>query len=231
MKRLYYMTSTQHAVANIALGRVKISRFSDLNDPFELLSVNLADKNNRALFKEKKDEINSTKGLICMSSNWESPLMWGHYADRHRGIALGFDVEEDKVVKVEYATCLKSADINLESSQPSETCTKDLMKTKFSDWEYENEWRLFPLLKDAVPEGGLYFKEFSESFVLREVILGPECPVAMSRMRKLVSTYVKHAVKVTKSRIAFTRFKVLENRAATRADKDPTTGASRRSGK
>jgi hypothetical protein len=34
-KRLYYLTGPDHAVSNIMFGRIKLSRFADLNDPFE----------------------------------------------------------------------------------------------------------------------------------------------------------------------------------------------------
>jgi hypothetical protein len=39
-KRLYYLTGPDHAVSNIVFSRIKLSRFADLNDPFELLGTN-----------------------------------------------------------------------------------------------------------------------------------------------------------------------------------------------
>lgn len=33
-------------------------------------------------------------GLLCFCETWQSPLLWNHYADRHKGICLGFDVRE-----------------------------------------------------------------------------------------------------------------------------------------
>ncbi|MDW9570209.1 DUF2971 domain-containing protein [Sinorhizobium meliloti] len=33
-----------------------------------------------------------TYGIVCLSDNWQHPMMWSHYADRHRGICLAFDV-------------------------------------------------------------------------------------------------------------------------------------------
>jgi hypothetical protein len=38
--RVFYLTGAQFALSNLALRRVKISRFEDLNDPFELLGIN-----------------------------------------------------------------------------------------------------------------------------------------------------------------------------------------------
>ena len=100
---LYYLTGLHHGLGNIALRRVKISRFADLNDPFELLAVDLKDRRHRKAFQETKEALNGTKGLICLSKTWENPLLWGHYAEKHTGIALGFEVADELVAEVIYA--------------------------------------------------------------------------------------------------------------------------------
>jgi hypothetical protein len=93
-----------------------------------------------------------------------------------------------------------------------------LIRTKFRDWKYEDELRLFTKLDHSTAQGGLHFLPFSKRLQLREVILGPRCSLPVAGVRKLVATFpVK--VSVIKARIAFTRFEVLENRAATRADR------------
>lgn len=78
--RVHYLTGTQYALSNIALRRIKVSRFTDLNDPFELLAVDLSDKQHRAAIRATKEELNKDKGLICFSKSWSNPLLWGHYA-------------------------------------------------------------------------------------------------------------------------------------------------------
>jgi hypothetical protein len=217
--RLYYFTSAQLAISNIALKRIKISRFSDLNDPFELLAVNLADRDSRKIFRAEREKVNNTRGLICFSKDWKSPLMWGHYADKHCGMALGFDIPKDSVVSVKYEPNLSKAAIDAKKNTPSKAFIEDLLRTKFEDWEYEREMRLFVSLTNRILEGDLYFEAFSESLKLREVIIGPKCSIPISSMRSLVSGY-KPSVEVIKSRIAFTRFEVLKNKAASKIDKN-----------
>jgi len=39
--RAYHLLSSEHALSDIALQRIKIATFSDLNDPFELLALSL----------------------------------------------------------------------------------------------------------------------------------------------------------------------------------------------
>ena len=77
MVNFYYFTSAVHAISNIENDRIKISRFSDLNDPFELLGVNLGNKETRKKFRDLKEQINDEEGLICLSKSWHNPLMWG----------------------------------------------------------------------------------------------------------------------------------------------------------
>ena len=36
IRRLYHLTSAEYAISNIVFNRLKVARFSDLNDPFEL---------------------------------------------------------------------------------------------------------------------------------------------------------------------------------------------------
>lgn len=35
-------------------------------------------------------------GLLCFSEVWDSILLWSHYAEKHAGIVLGFDVSADR---------------------------------------------------------------------------------------------------------------------------------------
>lgn len=215
--RAYYLTGAAFALSNVALRRLKIARFSDLNDPFELLAVDLADRDLRRVFRETKDTLNEDKGLICLSTSWSNPLLWGHYAEKHSGIALGFDVPDSALAPVMYRkTPLK---IPFDRKTRELCLTEDLMnkllRTKFSDWEYEKEMRHFVQLDHATKEAGMYFYDFSAAFALREVILGPRCELPIERVRALVSSY-SSSPRVIKARIAFSSFRVIKNKLASR---------------
>jgi hypothetical protein len=216
--RLYYLTGLHYGLSNLALRRVKISRFSDLNDPFELLAVDLEDRHHRKAFHKTKENLNETKGLICLSDSWENPLLWGHYAERHTGMALGFDVTDALVAEVIYAKKPEVIPINPKTNLPVPTdkLLDRLLRTKFYDWRYEQEMRLFVQLDHATRESGMYFYNFSSDFVLREVILGPRCEVPIESVRAVVKAQ-KPSVSVVQARIAFSSFRVVENKSATRS--------------
>ncbi|OFW06719.1 MAG: hypothetical protein A3G20_02820 [Acidobacteria bacterium RIFCSPLOWO2_12_FULL_59_11] len=215
--RVYYLTGAQFALNNLALRRIKIARFEDLNDPFELLGVDIGDKEYRAAFRATKEQISESKGLICFSKSWSNPLMWGHYAEKHTGMCLGFDVPEKLLAPVIYAKRLLKMEFDPKTSKakPTKKFMDQLLRTKFFDWKYENEMRLFVELDHDTVESGKYFYSFSGDLMLREVILGPRCELPIEGVRNIVAD-LKPPVVVLKSRIAFTRFEVRMNKVASR---------------
>ena len=90
-----------------------------------------------------------------------------------------------------------------------------LLSTKFFDWKYEDEMRLFVQLDHDTVESGKYFYSFSENLILREIILGPKCELPIEGIRNIVADFIP-PVMVLKSRIAFTEFKVRESKVVSR---------------
>ncbi|MBU1012958.1 MAG: DUF2971 domain-containing protein [Bacteroidetes bacterium] len=216
--RGYYFTPSIFAISNIALRRIKISRIQDLNDPFELLAANLSDISKRKLIIKIKDDLNSKTGIICFSESWKNPLLWGHYAEKHTGIALGFDINDEFLLPVKYKKDFINMNFDKLTGNPNRDDMFNLLRTKFYDWNYENEVRLFVELDESRIEAGLYFEPFTQRIQLKEVILGPRCELSIDSVRELVKSY-NPKVSVIKSNIAFTQFEVLENKEATNLDK------------
>jgi len=215
--RAYNFIPAIYAIDDLKKRHIKISRLQDLNDPFELLSLELSDSKLRHMFGKMKARLNSEHGIICFSKSWSNPVLWSHYADKHRGICLGIDIPDESVVHVSYNTKRLSQDIYkvLQKGTIDEKrgFMIRLLSTKFKAWEYEDEVRIFPYLKTE--EAGNYFQEFSESFVLREVILGARCNETISEVRDILQSY-KHEVTLIQSRLAFKSFKIVENKFKTR---------------
>ncbi|MBS4051497.1 MAG: DUF2971 domain-containing protein [Methylomonas sp.] len=204
-------------MSNLALRRIKIARFEDLNDPFELLGIDVGDRDLRTVFRATKDEINQNMGVICFSKSWSNPVIWGHYAEKHTGVCLGFDIPDKLLTPVIYAKRLLKIEKDKKTGKPklTEGVKNELLRTKFFDWKYENEMRLFVTLDHDTVESGKYFALFSKDLVLREIILGPRCELPIEGLRKIVADFAP-SVTVIKSRIAFTRFEVLENKNVSR---------------
>lgn len=210
--RVYHFVDSVHGINNLALKRLKVSRINSLNDPFEFLGADLSDPRDRRAFNSFKNELNSSRGLICFSKAWSNPLLWGHYANNHRGLALGFDISEDVLFSVIYKK--RRFKIQFDDATKSivggDSTVNKLLCTKFSDWKYENEIRYFTNLKNLKSEGEYHFLDFSPQIVLREVIVGLNCDLSLACIHDLVHEK-SNSVKVKKAGLALRDFRIIEN--------------------
>lgn len=215
--RVYHMTSHEVATKYILPERrMKLSLFDGLNDPFELQPYSLSDKELRKIGRALTSHLASKSGLMCFSDNWRSPVMWAHYADKHRGMCLGFDVpheEENRLISpVQY---------NIERLQFALDRTKDmygidgdfiraLMFTKSKEWAYEQEWRTLANLEIQDPVTGHHYVDFGPNLQLREVIIGSRNETPVGQIAKLIRGS-NQPVKVLKARAAFQEFAMVQN--------------------
>ena len=213
--RVYYLTAEEFALDNLKKKRIKISRLSDLNDPFEL-AVDLPKREDRNAFNKLKAQLNSKRGVICFSKAWENPVLWSHYADKHKGICLGFDVPDDMLVEINYTRKRLVVDIEklLDRNALNQTTIK-ILTTKFEDWRYEDEVRFLVNLneRDKDKDTEFFYKNFGEDVLLREIIIGPRCKTGRSRRKPYIAG-CKPKVEIIKSRLAFRSFKVVRNLAS-----------------
>jgi hypothetical protein len=210
LRPLYHLTTADHAINDIALGRLKVARFSDLNDPFELISVHFREQQVRKVVREFRDAYNAHTGLLCFSADWADPVLWSHYATKHRGICLGFNVPRDSVEEVEYEDQRPLANLPDDGSplQMDEKLQKKLLCTKYKHWAYEKEYRRFIQLQDATQEERLHFVNFGPDLELAEVVLGPQCVAPLDTVRALVSSKYPHVI-TYRARLAFKYFHVV----------------------
>jgi hypothetical protein len=210
MTRVHHFLASHYALANIALRRIRLSRYADLNDPFELLAASTADKSFRSAMMRNKEHSHKTQGLLCFSRAWSNPVLWSHYADKHRGMVLSFDISDKHVIPISYAT--ERLQVEFTDGDPakgvSEPFVLKLVSTKFEHWRYEDEIRLAYRLDEATVENGSYFVAFDSQLILREVVLGPMCEAPVEEVRSLVQNLYK-GVAVRKARLAFKTYEVV----------------------
>jgi len=216
--RLYYTTSLRVAQEHIIPeGRLKLSTFDAVNDPFELLAAHQGDPLQRRILKALREHWTKRLGMICFSAHWSSPLMWAHYAQNHTGVCLGIDViEEHKVRAVVYEDDRLQG--LFDASKPlgganHETLMR-VLTTKYKQWAYEDERRVFVSRHDRDPATGHYYVDFGPTLILREVILGVRCQTPVGRLAKLVksSGKVLKPVTVFKTRPAFQTFTMVRQK-------------------
>ncbi|CDZ31166.1 Hypothetical protein NGAL_HAMBI490_60450 [Neorhizobium galegae bv. officinalis] len=213
-KRLYYFTTKEYALQSLRDKRLKVARFNELNDPFDFVGIALGRSQDRIAIKPIKERLDSELGIICMSTTWQEPLLWGHYAEKHKGICLQFLVTEGHWEDVEYREERPKL-TTYRKKQVSDLSQEDihkLSKTKFKQWEYEREWRKFIHLEDPDLVTGHYFHSFSKDMRLERVILGDRCDVEKRVIHRLCA-HNGPSVRLIKAKPANLSFTVLRDKA------------------
>jgi hypothetical protein len=150
-------------------------------------------------------------GVICFSKGSANPLLWSHYGDRHRGICLGFDLANQYVMPITYSPDRLKLDIERRFSEGTlnesvESIMRQILATKFQDWAYEDEVRMWLRLEEPDSQTNLFFKEFCADIALREVILGPRCKLSTQEVQEAIGTVDN--VQAYRSRLSFSSFRV-----------------------
>jgi Protein of unknown function (DUF2971) len=203
--RVYHFIPAKYALEDIEKRRIKISEIDQLNDPFELWCVSQKDKRLRVALRGYKNKMSANYGLLCFSERWDNPVLWSHYADKHRGICLGFEIDEQRLQAISYVNKRPTLRIppNLEDANK-------LLFTKYRDWKYEEEWRSWIKIDERDPATGFYFYPFDGIVELSEVIVGPLCNISKTKIDKALKGN-PGKVNIIKARLAFKTFRVVKN--------------------
>ncbi|MHA6574970.1 DUF2971 domain-containing protein [Pseudomonas yamanorum] len=213
--KLYYLTSEKWAKVILHEQRLKLSTIAELNDPFELLGASIGESAVRKVLRYVHGRVTDTFGLVCMSTTWQSPVMWAHYGDKHKGVCLGFEVIEQRRREVTYEPTRLSKLLGESPRLGNVTAEvlNTLLTTKSAEWSYEKEHRLIVRFENAIPgPHGMHFLPFNNEFlVVKEVILGSRCDWSLQAAKRAVGI-VPHKVSLKRVRPSFQNFKMVQQR-------------------
>lgn len=218
-RRVYKFYSKKWGIDALKKQRLKISTLDDLNDPFEFAAVSYADERLRGPLQRTRKQVFRERGLICFSKSWSNPVLWSHYADGHRGLCLGIDVPSQYVCDVNYVPQRIEPSLSLENVEriKTELFQKDLIRTKYAHWKYEDEARIFHALDADCEENGMFFADFAEAnMTISEVIIGAHYT---SVDKDLHDEIRKKGTRIITSRLAFQSFEVIPQKAKSRQKK------------
>lgn len=170
------------------------------------------------------DDLTRRMRIFCMSSLWNSMLMWSHYADEHQGVVLGFDtdtLERNWLVPVErvrYSTDFPRVvdlrewidHIMFGLGRPPTVADggRDWALTKNVEWSYEEEWRFVA----SRPRGTIATKQVIEipKGGLRRVIFGCNAQSGVIKRLAGLATRANPGVHLSKLNCHKTRFELVE---------------------
>lgn len=202
----YQFLSSRNAITNLERRMVKVSRIKTVNDLFELQPYLRLNKDKRRQLWRIRTKVADTYGMVCFSTDWQEPIMWGHYADRNKGIVLGFEVVSNRftIREVKYPSERKKISLNPQIVTPSEYI-EAVGFIKYEGWSYEKEHRFFVKLDDCVCIEGDYFLKFGNDLDLKRVIIGPEHPSKNKKNYIQTAKYITELVKQTGAELMVSR--------------------------
>ncbi len=159
-----------------------------------------------------RDTLCSHVRVVCFSREKTDILMWAHYADKHRGVLIGFD--EDQISPKEYLHEVQYKDQRnkfhiVDVVGSGDEWILPHLTIKSRHWRYEAEVRLLAPLVKTVESDGLNFWHFPPAAV-KEIIFGAQCetPEKTSIQAILSSSYTH--VAQSQMRLHDTDFALIE---------------------
>ena len=168
-------------IADILINqRLFAAKYTTLNDPMEgifkfnpnFTSLKLIDE----IQKAKEENLK----ICSLSSEPNDELMWAHYADGARGLAIGVYINcsnKYKVVPVEYDGI---PNLKKKINKDYEEVAINILSHKLKDWSYEEEERVFISTSDSSP--------YINNVCIKEVILGQRM---FKRNKVLITKFIK----------------------------------------
>lgn len=215
---LYHFIEPNYLIGAIVQNRLKLSTMDSLNDPYEMMP-DLPDHNSLrppiCYVREKMRDILKNTGMFCMTATVNSPALWAHYGDKHKGIALELQFTEEqmtglfKVVYSDTRVVMRPED-DLKIQSVREPIFERLIRTKARCWCYEQEYRwVFPLQESQVmmDENGLFYRRFPEE--LKRIILGVDCEIPEGALRKALDSLGFMDIGITRAKLSESGFDVL----------------------
>jgi hypothetical protein len=182
----YHYLSSDDAIDDLKKSRIRVSTFDTLNDPFEMMPYRRYSSEARQPYNRVLRKISKKWGLLSFSKTWIDQLLWAHYADKHKGIALGFGISGYEILKVDYTPDKIREKLELtDDEEKNEEKFLSLAKGKYQEWAYEKEYRILVELNDCKPEKGNFFIPFGKGLEIEEIVLG--CRLDSEEDREKVS--------------------------------------------
>lgn len=132
------------------------SNVDQINNQVEIVVHKYSNKQSYEQSLEDKDDlINQRIGIFSLAGDYRNILLWGHYADGHRGFCIEYDLDilkeyfkgqhREKQISVIYypVEYHSNLPVVIRSQLIEDELFTKQFTTKYKDWRYEKEHRFF----------------------------------------------------------------------------------------
>ena len=187
--------------------------------------------------KNIKSYIDEYYGILSLTENPSSLLMWAHYSKNHTGYMIEFDEDNDldKIMGTMYAT--DSVEYKNERptsfydiaknglSEENKAALKELIYTKSSEWHQEEEFRIVVNLDDLVATNvddqgfPIHTIKFPSNSI-KAIYLGVRSSEALERKAKFWIDNNSQKTKLFKAETCSEKFELIYSEIETRHTSD-----------
>ena len=123
----------------ILKNRLFASKYKDLNDPMEGQYYYESGELNREIRNKLLEEKGELR-LCSLSKVKDNQLMWSHYTNGQRGVAIGLRIDDSQYIikPIQY-----NGLVSLRKQDFNEQTTTEILTHKLVVWNYEEEVRVF----------------------------------------------------------------------------------------
>lgn len=98
----------------------------------------------------------------------ENILLWSHYADKHKGIAIEYEIDTDELIKKNIILCnVDYCNSIMLKNAPNIGDYGKSFFIKSKVWSYENEWRMVTLSSNLIDGNKLF-----NGFKIKSIVFG-----------------------------------------------------------
>ena len=179
LPEIYY---TEEGYTNINIGIDVLSRPREtcVRLPNNFKDDYCNDITSRRLIKE----ISKSVGVLCLSKNSNSLLMWSHYASEYRGAIIEFDESHEffeHIHPVRYEKIRPKLDFSDLLSDSNEIIISELCY-KPDVWSYEEEVRIIRSFNDCESKGNGIYTMSVPLEAIKSIIIGERMPIENIRV-------------------------------------------------
>ncbi len=214
--KLYKYMNTRYALEFLRTRELKVATVQDANDPEEWIPCFLSstERNwlqypmNKCMWKE---HYANKFGFISFSECPDNTLMWAHYGDRFRGIALEFetkiDLPDPRLTQVYYPKDNLRLALDLDNiRQTTDETVNNLIGRKGIAWAHEKEWRIFVNISQCryigSTDGHPILTQTVETLLaFCGLVLGAECPITNEQALTALENWQYHDSDIAINRI------------------------------
>ncbi len=201
--KLYRYLRDDAAIKTIETRSFRVSRITELNDPFEWrvgfqghppALEEVLEKQMEGLVELASQDM----GIICFSKIINDPILWSHYTNVHRGIAFEVNVNVNRhlvsnLQEVDYdkppmiipfQRYVKGQVSDIELMD----IIKNLHKQKSASWRYEQECRLVIDLKTCKPAGGSFLWDKMPPAFITHAVIGFRSSIGEQYLRQALDS-------------------------------------------